>query len=135
MRLPPHLEGAVTFAFGDTPPLADELLALVLAGKKTATCGDLREFGDAEPIPEVGRQDVVLDGAGRPAAVIETVELRLLPFDAVDEAFALEEGEGSFAEWRAAHEAYFARNHGFDPKMTLVCERFRLVEVLPRDGA
>jgi uncharacterized protein YhfF len=27
-----------TFAFGDSPALADELLALVLAGKKTATC-------------------------------------------------------------------------------------------------
>src|SRR5271166_1554862 len=27
-----------SFAFGDTPELANELLALVLAGKKTATC-------------------------------------------------------------------------------------------------
>jgi hypothetical protein len=33
--------GAVTFSFGDNPALADELLALVLAGRKTATCGAL----------------------------------------------------------------------------------------------
>lgn len=133
MNLPPHLAGAVSFAFGDGPALADELLGLVLAGEKTATCGDLRQFGEAELMPEVGRRDVVLDGQGRPAAVIETKEVRVLPFDAVDEGFALEEGEGSYAEWRRAHEIFFARNLGFDPKMEVVCERFRVVEVLERD--
>ncbi len=28
------------------------------------------------------------------------------------------------------HIAFFTRNVGFDPEMELVCERFRLVEVL-----
>jgi uncharacterized protein YhfF len=36
-----------SFAFGDSPALADELLALVLAGKKTATCwAASREFSN-----------------------------------------------------------------------------------------
>ena len=123
---------AVTFAFGDSPELADELLALVLSGRKTATCGALRDYGGDEPVPEVGRRDVVLDGVGRRAAVIETVEAIQRRFDEVDAAFARDEGEGdlSYDYWRQAHEAYFARNGGFSPDMILVCERFRVVEVL-----
>ncbi len=35
-----------------------------------------RDYGGAEPMPEVGRRDVVLDGSGRRAAVIETVEFK-----------------------------------------------------------
>jgi uncharacterized protein YhfF len=128
---------AVSFAFGDSPELADELLALVLSGRKTATCGALRDFGGTEPLPEVGRRDVVLDGAGRRAAVIETIEAIQRRFDEVDAAFARDEGEGdlSYDYWRTAHEAYFARNGGFSPDMILVCERFRLVEVLDRNDA
>ncbi len=123
----------VTFSFGDSPELADELLALVLAGVKTATCGALRDFapgGDA--LPQVGRRDIVLDGAGRPAAIIETLEVAVRRFDAFDAAFARDEGEGdrSLASWRRGHEAFFARNGGFSPDMELVCERFRLVEIL-----
>ena len=131
--LPERYKNAVQFAFGDTPTLKDELLALVLAGKKTATCGALRDVKDAqEPMPKVGRRDVVLDGAGKPAAVIETTEVRIRRFDEVDEDFARDEGEGdlSLTHWRAAHEAFFARNGGFAPDMELICERFRLVETL-----
>lgn len=123
---------AVSFAFGDSPALADELLALVLSGRKTATCGALRDYGGAEPVPVVGRRDVVLDGQGRRAAVIETVEVNRRRFDEVDAEFARDEGEGdlSYEFWREAHEAYFERNGGFSPDMILVCERFRLVDVL-----
>ena len=127
--------GAVKFSFGDSPELADELLALVLAGRKTATCGALRDFGGAEPVPEVGRRDVVLDGLGRPAAVIETTSVEHKRFDEVDAEFARLEGEGdlSYGYWRSAHEAYFERNGGYSPDMILVCERFRLVDVLDRN--
>jgi uncharacterized protein YhfF len=124
-----------SFSFGDSPQMADELLALVLSGRKTATCGALRDYGSAEPAPVVGRRDVVLDGRGRRAAVIETVEAIQRRFDEVDAAFARDEGEGdlSYEYWRKAHEAYFARNGGFSPDMILVCERFRLVEVFDRN--
>lgn len=134
--LPPAYENAVQFAFGDSPELADELLALVLAGTKTATCGAVEGFGDDEPFPEPGRRDVVLDGQGRPACVIETIEVTIKPFNQVDAAFAAAEGEGdrSLSSWREGHKAYFERNGGFAEDMLLVCERFRLVEVLPREG-
>jgi uncharacterized protein YhfF len=115
--------------------MADALLALVIAGKKTATCGALRDYPEgSEDMPVVGRRDVVLDGQGRPAALIETFEVTIRRFDEMDEQFAHEEGEGlrTLADWRAGHEAYFTRNGGFSPDMLLVCERFRLVEVLKR---
>lgn len=125
----------ITFAFGDSPEMADELLALVLAGTKTATCGALRDFPEGGPSrPVVGRRDVVLDGKGRRAAVIETVEVTIRRFDEVDEAFAHDEGEGArtLQDWRDGHRRYFERNGGFSPDMELICERFRLVEVLDR---
>ena len=128
---------AVTFSFGDSPAMADELLALVLAGAKTATCGALRDFPEGSPArPMIGRRDVVLDGEGRRAAVIETVEVTVRRFDEVDEAFAYDEGEGfrTLAHWRQGHRRYFERNGGFSPDMELICERFRLVEILDRSA-
>ncbi|WP_263910456.1 ASCH domain-containing protein [Achromobacter sp. 79A6] len=132
VKPPAPYENAVTFQFGDSPELADELLALVLSGAKTATCGALRDFNEQEPVPEAGRRDVVLDGRGRPACVIETTSVLMQRFDQVDEAFALAEGEGPYAVWRAEHIAYFDRNGGYAPDMMLVCERFRVVEVFER---
>jgi uncharacterized protein YhfF len=129
--VPNCYSGSERFSFGDSPAMADKLLALVLAGVKTATCGALRDFpaGEAQR-PVVGRRDIVLNGAGQPAAVIETVEVTERRFDEIDEAFAREEGEGSLTltEWREGHQAYFSRNGGYAPDMMLLCERFRLVE-------
>ncbi|HTJ58095.1 MAG TPA: ASCH domain-containing protein [Devosiaceae bacterium] len=116
--------------------MADDLLALVVAGTKTATCGALQDFGPGkETAPEVGRRDIVLDGQGRPAAIVETLEVKIRHFDQVDEQFAFDEGEGfrSLAEWREGHRSYFERHGGWSPDMELICERFRLIEVLPRD--
>lgn len=132
-QLPLHYANAVQFSFGDSPALADELLALVLAGKKTATCGAVRDYGvGKEAMPEVGRRDVVLDGAGKPAAAIETISLEVRRFGDVPEDFALAEGEGDFAAWRSGHIAYFERNGGWSEDLELVCERFKLIEELPR---
>ena len=119
---------AVGFKFGDSRELCDQLLALVRAGRKTASCGALRDFDAGEEMPVVGRRDLALDWDGKPALLIETVEVRAQPFCDVTEDFALAEGEGSFADWKRGHIAFFTRNGGFDPQMMLVCERFTLIE-------
>src|SRR5580658_8523941 len=95
-----------SFSFGDSPELADELLALVLAGAKTATCWAASE-GDKGV--EVGKRWIVKDGQGRARAVLETVELTRRRFEDVDEGFAHDEGEGdrSLPWWRRAHTDYF----------------------------
>jgi len=118
-----------SFTFGDGPELADQLLALVLAGKKTATCWDAAEGLKG---CEVGKAMVAKDAAGASRAVLETVELTQRRFDQVDAAFAHDEGEDdrTLESWRAAHQSYFTRNGGFAPDMLLNCERFRLVEII-----
>ncbi len=124
----PDLADVERFRFGDNPAMADELLALVLAGRKIATCWAARDFG---PAP-VGTRSVILDGTGRPRAVIEATEMRLVKFCVVDQAFARDEGEGdlSLEWWREAHRRYFERNGGFAVDMPLWCERFRLLTTL-----
>jgi uncharacterized protein YhfF len=118
-----------SFAFGDTPELADALLELVLSGKKTATCWAAI---DGDKGADVGKRWIAKDGAGRLRAVLETVELTKRRFPEVDPAFAYEEGEGdrSLAYWREAHTEYFTRRGEFSSDMELFCERFRLVETL-----
>ncbi len=120
--------GLVTFRFGDNATLCDALLALVRSGRKTATCGALRDF-DHEPLPVVGRRDVALRWDGSPALMIETTEVTRRRFCDVDAEFALAEGEDETLEgWQDGHRRYFERNGGWEPEMMLVCERFRLVE-------
>jgi uncharacterized protein YhfF len=121
-----------SFSFGDTPALADELLELVLVGKKTATCWAAREGLKGV---EVGKRWIVKDGEDRPRAIVETVELTRRRFEDVDSSFARDEGEGdrSLEYWRPAHTEYFTRQGGFWRSMDLYCERFSLVEILERD--
>lgn len=116
------------FSFGDGPELADALLALVLAGTKTATCWSARDG----QVTEVGRRWVARDGQGRARAVLETTALARRRFSDVDAGFAAKEGEGdrTLAWWRDAHQRYFTRNGGFDPAMDLWCEEFRLVATI-----
>jgi uncharacterized protein YhfF len=118
-----------SFAFGDSPALADELLALVLVGAKTATCWAASE-GDKGV--EVGKRWIVNDGQGRARAVLETVEITRRRFEDVDEGFAYDEGEGdrSLGWWRGAHTDYFTRRGEFASGMEVYCERFRLLEAL-----
>lgn len=119
------------FTFGDSRELCGHLLSLVRSGQKTATCGALRDLvEEGEELPVVGRRDVALDWDGNPALLIEMVNVEICRFCDVREDFALAEGEGTFEDWKAGHIAFFERNGGFDPEMELVCERFKLVEVL-----
>ncbi|MCL6283992.1 ASCH domain-containing protein [Ruegeria sp. 2012CJ41-6] len=127
---------AETFTFGDSRTLCDQLLALVRSGRKTATCGALRDYHSGGDVyPEVGRQDIALDWDGNAALVIETVEVTQRRYCDVDADFALAEGENDDLEgWRADHRAYFERNGGWSPEMELVCERFRLIEDFGKGG-
>jgi uncharacterized protein YhfF len=129
--VPEQYRGLRSFAFGDSPRLADELIELVLKGVKTATCSTEDEPNTSTP----GEHWIVLDGRGTPRCVIETTEVTYRRFGEVDAAFAHEEGEGdrSLAYWRDAHRRYFGRQGKFSEDMMLMCERFRLVEIVADD--
>ncbi len=124
--------GAGTFRFGDNKALCQRLIALVRAGKKTATCGALRDFeDDPASMPKVGRCDIAANWGGSPAVVIRTLAVRHVRFCDVTWDLARLEGEDTdLAGWQASHRAYFARNGGFDAKMMLVFETFEMVEDL-----
>ncbi len=121
--------------FCDTPECADELAALVLAGTKTATCGSLwATEADGDPVPRVGDWSIITRYDGTPVCVIETTEVTIRPFNAVDAQFAYDEGEGdrTWAYWHAAHTRFFTREFTrlgltLADDMPLICERFRVI--------
>ncbi|AWY19690.1 ASCH domain-containing protein [Moraxella bovis] len=57
------------WSFGDSPKMADELVGLVLDGKKRATCTALHWDLD-EPAYPVGNLQVITDGQNHPRCVI-----------------------------------------------------------------
>jgi uncharacterized protein YhfF len=83
------------FAFGDSPALADELAAFVQVGRKRATASLLVEFTSGGlSLPVAGDVSIVTLAEGTPVAIIELVEVRHLPFQAVDASFAADEALG-----------------------------------------
>lgn len=132
---PYHAKTYSEGGYGDSPELMDELIQLVLEGKKTATCGSLWEYeAEGESIPKVGDIWVELDGSQNPACITETVEITIRKYNEVDAQFAYDEGEGdqSLNYWRKAHKNFFSRtlpkiDKEFSEEMPLVCERFRVI--------
>lgn len=129
------------WAFGDNPRLADELLGLVLDGTKTATAASLAELeATGEPVPRPGDLSILLDGAGRPRALIRTTRVDVVPFRDVSAEFAALEGEDdrTLASWRREHERYFRRvlegtGVEFHEDLPVAAERFELLYPAPRD--
>ena len=103
-----HKMPADVFAFGDSREMADRLAMLVRKGVKTATCSAVWSYEEQQkPLPQRGDHSVVLDGNDVPVAVIETVDVFVVPFNEVTERFAYDEGEGdrSLGYWRRSPAA------------------------------
>ena len=128
-NVPEQYRGLRSFAFGDGPALADELLELVMKGVKTATCSTADEPNTSQP----GERWIVLDGSGKARCVIESTEVFYTRFSEVDAALARQEGEGDLTlEYsRSAHRRYFERLGRYSEDKALMCGRFRLVAIIP----
>lgn len=136
LKVNPRNQSALTYedawSFGDTPQMADELAALVLAGKKTATTSAAALYEiEQEALPQSGTYSVLLDGSDVPRAVLYLESVSIVPFDEVTAAFAFLEGEGdrTLAYWRRVHEGFFRRAYAsaglsFHAQMLCVCEMF-----------
>lgn len=132
--LPPQEDVDVSW-FGDSPGLADELLAFVTGGTKRATAGLVAEYAhEGERLPRVGDHWVVCDGSGAPSVVLRTTELRVGPLSSVDERFAWDEGEydRSLETWLDGHRRFFRRSCerigiDFSDDLEVCFERFRVV--------
>lgn len=129
------VEGFAASALGHTGPLADELADLVVRGVKRAHATLHRDFQkDLEPLPQPGDHLVVLDGAGKPRAIVRNTHVELRHFHDIDDRFAFEAGEGdlSLRWWLTAHRQDFAERgerEGFEASesLELVLEHFDLV--------
>ena len=131
------IEGVFTDAYGigDTPELKQELLNLVLEGKKRAATSLVKESElEGWPEPEVGQYNIILDGNDKPAAVIRTLSIRRCRFSEVDEEHAYWEGEDdrTLESYIREHKKYYTRRGDalgfkFTPEMEVILERFELV--------
>ena len=122
------------WAFGDDAASADQLLGLVLAGRKTATASAYRDYeeearqhaadldqdapGDTLTrtgvdldlaLPQPGLLSILLDGSDRPRALIQITDVEVCRFGDVGAEHARLEGEGdgSLEHWRQVHADAF----------------------------
>jgi len=123
------------WGFGENPQLMDGLLALVLKGKKRTTTTLVKEMElEGSPEPKVGEHSIILDGSGRPRAIIRTVCIRRARFCEVDEEHAYWEGEDdrTLESYRREHIKYYRRRgealgFTFSENMEVILERFEVV--------
>lgn len=131
----PHLEYLQNYkidawSFGDTPQMADDLVKLVLEGKKIATCSLLRAYqGYEDQIPRVGVYSLICDGKNKPKCIVFYTDTFICKFNEVSEEHAREEGEGdqTLEYWRKVHTEFFSEYGNFHEDENLLCERFRVV--------
>lgn len=114
--------------------VGDELLTLVLAGKKTALFSSYSTFAiDNEPLPVSGELYLVLDRAGQPQCVIEFENIQILPYNEVTWEMAKLEGEDENLDaWKERQQEYLEEEGnilGFDfsPDIKLVFQEFKVV--------
>ena len=122
------------FAFGNSPEMADELLELVLAGKKTATVSVILE---EEPQPQIGDVSLVLNGRGEPACTIRTTYLETVRFCDLTWEMGRQEGEDeTFEQWKTGNYGYWTqdaarRGYTFTEETMMTFEQFEVVDILP----
>jgi len=136
-----EVPGFAASALGHHRALADQLAELITSGIKRAHATLEHDFSaDNEVLPQPGDHLVVLDGRGRPRAIVRNTHVERRHFDEIDDAFAFEAGEGDLTLrwWLTAHRQDFAERaerEGFQvgERAVLILEYFDLV--WPPDAA
>jgi len=139
------IEGDFTDAwgFGDTPEVKQELLDLILEGKKRASTNLLIESELAGYPPSgVGQFHIILNGNDVPTAVIQTVSLRKAKFNDIDEDHAYWEGEEdrTVESYLKEHVKYYTRvgktlGFIFHEDLEVEFERFELIYPCDKSNA
>lgn len=114
--------------------VGDELMALVIAGKKTAFFTSWATYAiDQEPLPISGELYIVVDRAGKPQCVIEIDSVAVLPFNEITWEMAKQEGEDENLEtWHEKQQEYLTDEGAvlgfeFTPDIKLVFQTFHVV--------
>ncbi|MGN0688729.1 MAG: tRNA (guanosine(37)-N1)-methyltransferase TrmD [Oscillospiraceae bacterium] len=131
--LPQDTEYAEVFRFEMSECRANELLRLVMRGKKRATSSSLAAYDtEGDKLPVRGQYSIVTDRDGVPRCVIRTTAVRVLPFREVTFELASKEGEdASLEDWQRSHEEFFSEEgkelgYEFTWDMPVIFQEFRL---------
>lgn len=122
------------FHFELTERLANELLELVLLGKKCATASSRLAFEkENSRMPQPGDYSIVTDWNGIPHCVIETTAVTVLPFNEMTYDICSREGEDdTLKSWQDGHRRFFTEDgkqlgYQFSEDMPVVFEDFKVV--------
>ena len=132
-----ELDSLEKWHFELTEKACNELLDLVLQGKKRATSSSLASFrAEGTAVPKEGELSVITDWDGHPCCVIRTTKVRVIPYKDIPFGLARLEGEDdTLASWRKSHEAFFREEgkllgYTFSEDMEVVFEEFEVVETI-----
>ena len=129
-KLPKDTKYVEAFKFGFSDKQADELLDLVLQGKKIATTSPYFKYEDAI---KVGDYSIVLDSKEIPRCIIQTTDTKVLHFNEATFDLIKDEGEDEVLDtWIEGHriflkEACKEENEEFKEDMLILFEHFRVV--------
>lgn len=122
------------FHFEMTEKWANELLRLVLIGQKKATASSLKAYEiEGEEIPKAGSYSIVTDWDGIPRCVIETSNVRIIPYkDLTYDIVKLEGEDDSLESWQKSHKRFFEEEgkelgYEFSEDMLVIFEEFEVV--------
>lgn len=134
-----HTAMPEAYPLGTTKEQADTCVMLVQAGLKTATSGALAAYLHYQvPVPKVGDMAILTNWEGEAKCLLKTTEVDIVPFNEIDEDYAMKEGEGdqSLSYWKKKHWEFFSKdlaNFGELPEddMMVICEEFEVIYQLP----
>lgn len=122
------------WSFGGEADSADELLQLVLQGRKFGTASAYDEYvaeNALDDLPKVGDYSVLLRSNGEAACVIRNYDVYIRTFESVPPFHAYAEGEAdrSLESWRDIHTKFFRprlelMDKPLHAKSLIVCEKF-----------
>ncbi|MFB0919474.1 MAG: ASCH domain-containing protein [Oscillospiraceae bacterium] len=123
-----------SFHFDLNEKSANELLALILSGKKRATASSLLAY-EKEPsaAPKVGDLSIVTAWDGTPHCVIETTAVTVYRFRDITFDICKREGEDTCLEtWRENHTRFFTAEgrelgYEFSEDMPVLFEDFAVI--------
>ena len=123
-----------SFHFDLNEKSANELLELVLIGKKRATASSLLAYEKENcPAPKVGDLSIVTDWDNNPRCVIETTAVTIYKFKEITFDICKREGEDECLDtWQRGHSKYFTLDgkelgYEFSEDMPVLFEDFKVV--------
>lgn len=97
----------VESSFAGNPAITDDLVQLVIKGKKIAGSSLVRDFQTVgDPLPKVGNFWIALDKNEEPKCILKTVRIEINKFKNITDEIAKAEGEGdcTVKYWKQVHQ-------------------------------